>query len=185
MRRALRTLAGLLGACSQAIEGAAIRLAIVLLILLTILINVEVAGRYLFGYSTLIADEYGGYLYTWIVLLGAVHLLRSDKYLTMTLVIDRFPRLQNAFGVFAAVVGLAVSAVCLDSTVELVRQSWNFGTRSIQPSATPIVWPQAILPIGFVILCLAYAEDIVRRLAGLPPRRGDDDPDTYGEGEAV
>ena len=60
------------------------------MIALLTLMNVEVFARYLFGKSTLIADEYGGYFYAWIVLLGAVHLLRSDKYLTVTLA-DRPP----------------------------------------------------------------------------------------------
>lgn len=60
------------------------KLSALLLVALLLLINVEVFGRYLFNYSTLVADEYGGYLYAWIVLLGGVHLLRSDRYLTMT-----------------------------------------------------------------------------------------------------
>ena len=59
------------------------------MIALLALMNVEVFMRYVFSKSTLLADEYGGYFYAWIVLLGAVHLLRSDKYLTVTLLTDR------------------------------------------------------------------------------------------------
>lgn len=185
MSGAFQALASALTAILRQLEGLAIRLAVALLVFLLILMNVEVAGRYLLGFSTLIADEYGGYSYVWIVMLGAVHLLRSDRYLTMTLVIDRFPKLRNAFGILAAVVGLAVSAVSLESTFDLVDNSWRFGTRSINPSSTLIILPQFILPFGFLMLCFAYVEELVRRFAGLPPRRNDDDPDTYGEGEAV
>jgi len=156
----------------------------VLLLLLLALANVEVVARYVFNSSTLVADEYGGYIYTWIVLLGAVHLLRSDRYLTMSAVVDRLSeRARNGLGVLAALVGLVVSAVSLYAAWTLVRTSYTFGTRSIQPSATPLVLPQCALIVGYALLCLAYVEEILRRAAGLPPRRSDDEPDTYGAGE--
>ena len=104
--------------------------------------EIEVFARYLFNRSTLIADEYAGYFYAWIVLLGAVHLLRSDKYLTVTLLTDRLsPRAQNAAAIFAGLIGLAVSLVSLSSTYSIVQQTWMFGTRSMQPSATPLDLP--------------------------------------------
>jgi TRAP-type C4-dicarboxylate transport system permease small subunit len=173
-----------LGAVCRVLEAGAMALSILLLLVLLVIMNVEVVARYLLNSSTLIADEYGGYLYTWIVLLGAVHLLRSDRYLTMTSVIDRLSRrMRNFFGVFGALIGLVVSAIGLYTTWVLVRNSYFFGTRSIQPSATPLVIVQSILPLGFGLLCLAYVEEILRRCAGLRPRRADDDPDTYGIGE--
>ena len=70
-------------------EGLALKLSALLMLALLVLMNVEVFARYLFARSTLLADEYSGYFYAWIVLLGAVHLLRSDKYLTVTLLTDR------------------------------------------------------------------------------------------------
>ena len=59
------------------------------------------------------------------------------------------------------------------ATGMLVGNSARFASRSIQPSATPLVWPQLILPAGYGLLCLAYVEEIARRLRGLPPRRDD------------
>ena len=82
-------------------EGLALKLSALLMLALLALMNVEIAARYLFGKSTLLADEYGGYFYAWIVLLGAVHLLRSDKYLTVTLLTDRLSdRGRNAAAMF-------------------------------------------------------------------------------------
>ena len=168
-----------LAAVLAATEFALGRLAGLLLVALLILINVEVAARYLFGGSTLVADEYGGYLMAWMTMLGAVHLLRADRQLSMTWLVDRLsPRAQNMVGICAAVIGLGISAVLLYSTSLLVAGSARFGTISIQPSKTPLVWPQLILPIGYALLCLAYAEEILRRLLGLAPRRGDE----VGEG---
>lgn len=158
-----------------ATEFALGRLAGFLLVALLILINVEVAARYLFGGSTLVADEYGGYLMAWITMLGAVHLLRADRQLTMTWLVDKMsPRAQNVVGICAAVIGLSVSVVLLHSTYLLVAGSARLGTISIQPSKTPLVWPQLILPLGYGLLSLAYLEEILRRLLGLEPRRGDE-----------
>ena len=119
-------------------------------------------------------DDYGGYIMAWITMLGAVHLLRADRQLSMTWLVDKMsPRLQNVVGICAAVIGLGVSAVLLYSTFILVAGSARFGTISIQPSKTPLVWPQLILPLGYGLLCLAYLEEIFRRILGLAPRRSD------------
>ncbi|MBS7700565.1 MULTISPECIES: TRAP transporter small permease [unclassified Chelatococcus] len=181
----MRKLALALSAALRPIERIAIAIAIVVLLALLVLTNVEVAGRYFLGFSTLIADEYGGYAYSWLVLLGAVHLLRSDSYLSMTLFIDRLPRLRSVMGVVASVLGLITSLILLWSCWQTFHLSWLFGTRSIQPSQTPLYLPQAIMPVGFLMLVFAYLEDILRRLSGLPPRRQDDDKATWGEGDVV
>ncbi|CAH1692961.1 TRAP-type C4-dicarboxylate transport system permease small subunit [Hyphomicrobiales bacterium] len=181
----LQRLALGLGAVLRPLERTAIGIAIVVLLALLALTNIEIAGRYFLGFSTLIADEYGGYAYCWLVLLGAVHLLRSDSYLTITLIIDRLPRLRTAMGVVAGVLGLITSLILLWSCWQTFHLSWLFGTRSIQPSQTPLYLPQVIMPVGFLMLVLAYLEDILRRLSGLPPRRQDDDTATWGEGDVV
>ncbi len=182
---AMQGLALGLGAVLRPLERIAIAVAVLVLLALLVLTNVEVAGRYFLGYSTLIADEYGGYAYTWLVLLGAVHLLRSDSYLTMTLIIDRLPRLRSVMGLVSGGLGLVTSLILLWSCWQTFHLSWLFGTRSIQPSQTLLYLPQAIMPTGFLMLALAYLEDILRRVSGLPPRRQEGDTATWGEGDAV
>jgi TRAP-type C4-dicarboxylate transport system permease small subunit len=180
----IRAVVELFGRMLHVIEGGVMKLSALLLIALLALINVEVVGRYFFNYSTLIADEYGGYLYAWIVLLGGVHLLRSERYLTMTAVVDRLPHFaQNLIGILGALIGLAVCVVSLISTVTLVWTSFRFGTRSGQPSGTIVAYPQVAMPIGYALLSLAYLEELVRRCLGLKPRRADDDAATYGVGD--
>ncbi|MDB5874470.1 MAG: hypothetical protein JWQ07_3912 [Ramlibacter sp.] len=145
-----------------------------LLVALLVLMNVEVVARYCFGTSTLIADEYGGYFMAWMTMLGAIHLLRADRHLSMTSVIDSLsPRGQNIAGLIAALIGLGISVILLYSTALLVMSSARFGTVSIQPSKTPLAWPQLVMPIGYLLLCVAYIEEILRRLLGYSPRRSD------------
>lgn len=160
------------GRAMTRVERALGALAAVLLVGLLALMTVEVVARYFFGRSTLVADEYGGYAMAWMTMLGAVHLLRADQHLTMTWLVDRMsPRARNATGLVAALVGLGISVVFLYATATLVWTSWRFHTRSIQPSATPLAWPQLVLPLGYLMLCVAYTEEILRRLLGHPPRR--------------
>lgn len=180
----MTTLINAVGRVLHLFEGLALKLSAFLMLALLVLMNVEIFARYLFGKSTLIADEYAGYFYAWIVLLGAVHLLRSDKYLTVTLLTDRLsPGAENIAAIFAGIIGLAVSLVSLHSTLSIVQQTWMFSTKSMQPSATPLIYPQAAMLVGYGLLSLAYIEEILRRSFGLPPRRGEDDPETYGIGD--
>jgi TRAP-type C4-dicarboxylate transport system permease small subunit len=173
-----------LGRVLRMCEGLALKVSGVMLLALLVLMNVEIVARYVFSTSTLLADEYGGYFYAWIVLLGSVHLLRSDKYLTVTLLTDRLsPGGRNVAAIFAGLIGLGVSLVSLSSTFSIVHQTWMFSTRSMQPSATPLIYPQAAMLIGYSLLSLAYVEEILRRLLGMAPRRSDDDPETYGIGD--
>src|SRR5262245_27785888 len=121
----IRALIERLGALLRLLEGIALKLSALFLLAMVALINIEVFGRYLFSYSTRIADEYSGYFYAWIVLLGGVHLLRSDRYLMMTSVLDRLSvRAQSTVYCIAALIGLFLSAVCLMSVYALVKLSY-------------------------------------------------------------
>jgi len=180
----IRAIIERLGTLLRFFEGIALKLSALFLVAMVILINTEVFGRYLFQYSTRIADEYSGYFYAWIVLLGGVHLLRSDRYLMMTSVLDRLSRrAQNAVYSLAALVGLTLSSVCLLSVYGLVKLSYLFGTQSTQPSGTLLIFPQLAMPIGYSLLCAAYLEELLRRSVGLAPRRADQDAARYGVGD--
>ncbi|MCK6452309.1 MAG: TRAP transporter small permease [Alphaproteobacteria bacterium] len=142
-----------------------------LLVALTVLINVEVVLRYLFGGSTLIADEYGGYLFVWLTLLGFGHALRTGQFLRVEAGVERFgPRLQAACGALAALVGMAVAAVATWACFNTFALSLRFGTVSIQPSATPLWLPQAVMPFAMGWLCLLYLDALVRSLKALDGR---------------
>ena len=70
--------AGLIAKVSSAIAS-------VLLLGMFALINVEVAMRYLMGASTLVADEYAGYMFAALVFLGMNHAIHAEKLITIDL----------------------------------------------------------------------------------------------------
>jgi TRAP-type C4-dicarboxylate transport system permease small subunit len=166
------------------LESGALYASIGLLACLLVLMNIEVVARYGLGKSTLVADEFGGYIYACIVMLGGVHLLRSERYLTMSALLNKAgPRVQLLARYLRIVIGFFVSAVCLYATLLLTISSYRFGTVSIQPSATPLVLPQVVLPLGFAILCFAYVDELLRQLRGDRARSDEPASTEYGVGE--
>ncbi len=144
------------------LERAAIALAIVILLAMALLMNVEVFSRYLFGRSTQIADEFAGYFFTAVTLLCFVPALRHGRFLRVGALVERVPASVRAvLNFLAAVIGALMSVVLAWTTFQLAAASWNYGTVSLQAVQVPLVIPQAILPFGFALLALAFLEQAV------------------------
>ncbi len=142
-----------------------------LLAVMAVLINLEVVARYLFNTSTLIADEYSGYLFVWSTLLAFGYAFNSGQFLRVDAVAHRLRgRARAASELLAASAGLAVSGICVYATWQLFEASWKFGTRSIQPSATPLWIMQMVLPFSFAWLALLYLGTIARIVSGKTAR---------------
>ena len=145
-----------------------------LVLALIALINVEIVSRYIFNTSTLFADEYGGYALVWICLLGFAYALRTDQFLSVDAFASRLPPAGRSFSVLlGAIVGICVAGLLAYSTYRLTASNLRFGSVSIQPSATPLWIPQAILPLGFGWLCIVYVQIAVRTLLGQPRNDGE------------
>jgi TRAP-type C4-dicarboxylate transport system permease small subunit len=159
-----------LGRLLDRTTGAFADLSGLLLALVVVLVNVEVVLRYVVGSSTLVADEYSGYFFVWMSLLGFGHALETGQFLRVEAVVDRVHgRPRDALELFGALAGIAVAAITTYACWLTFRGSWTFGTRSIQPSATPLWIPQVVMPVAFAWLTLLYvrvAAVRVRRLRG-------------------
>lgn len=143
-----------------------------MLVAMAVLINVEVVARYGFNTSTLIADEYGGYLFVWMTLLGFAHALRTGQFLRVEAVVVRLgPRGRAACDLASAMVGMGVAAIASWSSLQLFMTSWRFGTVSIQPSATPLWIAQIAVPVGLAWLTLCYADLALRAGRALSRRK--------------
>ena len=140
-----------------------------LLAVMAVLINVEIAARYLLNTSTLIADEYSGYLFVWLTLLGFGYALQNGQFLRVESLVARLGRRARcASELLAALVGLTVALVCVYATGTLLLAAWRFGTLSIQPSATPLWIPQVVLPLAFAWLCVLYMHQMLVTLVRGP-----------------
>ena len=135
-----------------------------MLAVVVVLVNVEIVLRYFFGKSTLIADEYSGYLFVGMSLLGFGYALQSGQFLRVEALVDRLrgpPR--EVCELFGALAGMAVALVTTYACSLTFLSSWHFGTRSIQPSATPLWMPQLVMPVAMGWLVVLYLRLIVAK----------------------
>lgn len=134
-----------------------------MLLAILVLINVEVAGRYAFGYSTLISDEYSGYMFTWVLMFGFLYAQRNGHFLRVSMLRLRLPpRGRHALDAFSAALGATLSAIVGFGTWKMVSLSWLFGSTSNFASQTPLVIPQVALPFGMALLFLSFLDEVLR-----------------------
>jgi len=160
MERLLASVDRVLGA----VASLSVRASCVFLVLMFALINVEVLGRYALGYSTLIAEEFVSYFFVWMTFLGFAMTLRNGQFLRVEIALRRLPaRLSNLFQGAAALLGTALCLVLTYCSAHTVWLSYRFGSVSLQISETPLVIPQAIMPLGTTLLALTFLNEAVRR----------------------
>jgi TRAP-type C4-dicarboxylate transport system permease small subunit len=132
---------------------------------IVVLMNVEVAGRSLFGRSTQMADEFAGYGLCAVTMLCLVAAMRRDRFIRVEGLVERLPRMgRMVCDVFGAAIGLGVSLVLCFATAKVAWTSYEFGTRSIEVSQTPLFLPQMAMPFGFGLLALAFVETAIRKV---------------------
>lgn len=138
--------------------------AILVLVLVFCLMNVEIFSRTLKGVSTLIADEYAGYGFALTIMAGLTWTHRSGGLLRVDFGVDRMrPRARRVSLALASLVSALAAAFVAYVGYKTWALSWLFGSASAFASNTPLWVPQTALPLGFGFLALSFAEDLLSR----------------------
>jgi len=147
---------GYLDRFSDLIGNLTTAVAAVLLVGMFVLINIEVGMRYLMGASTLVADEYAGYMFAALVYLGLNRAIGADSLITVELPGSWARLMEGAAmrGVKALLI-LGLHLVLLYAATLTFLMSVRFQSRSISYSKTLLAWPQAIMVVGLTFACLA------------------------------
>ena len=117
----------------------------------------ELTSRTLFSYSIPVSLEYSGYMVAFSFLMGAGWTLSQGKHIRLTLLKDTGGGLSLAAGVLSLVIALLL-------TMGLVAWAWGSferGSVSFFPSATPLWVPQAIFTLGPAILSLSLLKNLL------------------------
>ena len=156
-----------LGQWLDRIGSAMMVAAMLFLAAMAILMNVEIAGRTLLKTSTLIADEYSGYFFSWLFLGALTHVQRSNGLLTVTILTSLMPEGARRFlDVLAALISAVLTAILTWSTAAMVYSNWEFSSKSLSVAQTPLFIPQLAMPIGLGIVTLSFLETAYSRTLG-------------------
>ncbi|MGB6329877.1 MAG: TRAP transporter small permease [Halarcobacter sp.] len=136
-----------------------------LLVSLVCLILTEIFLRYFFDKSTMIADEYSGYLYLASIFLGLAYTFTKDGHIRINIVTSRLNKQANKFiDIFASIITLSVLAFILYRTVLFTYDSYEFEMLSEAVSETPLYLTQIVMPLGTALFILSVIAFIIKRL---------------------
>ena len=137
-------------------------------------ITYSVVMRYVLNAPQVWTDELMGYLMVALVMFGFGETVRRGDHINVDLVTARLgPRGQVLARIWGLVAMIAVAAVLLQRSWDMVAFSRMVGLLSDGYLAMPIWIPQSSLLIGFALMILASVNQLLRLAFGLdaPPHR--------------
>lgn len=140
--------------CGALLAGAA-------LIATTLLYTVEVAARPL-GWSTLMADEYSGYMVLAVLSFGLAYVIRHKALLRVDFVYQRFgPRTRRIVAVVYTLLALGFFALLAWRLGFFAYQTFGRGIFAPTPIGTPLYLPQSLIPLGLALACLELLRQLL------------------------
>ncbi len=140
------------------------------LVLIAVLVSaLNAIVRKAFNYSSNAFLEVQWYMFSAIFLLGAGYTLRHNEHIRIDIIAGRFSkRVQTWIDIFGTVFFLFPVAITF------IWFGWetfavSFHSQEMSPNAGGlIVWPaKMLIPLGFFLLCLQGASELVKRVAFL------------------
>lgn len=126
-----------------------------LLVSLVILILIEIFIRYFFDMSTMIADEYSGYLYLASIFLGLAYTFKEDAHIRINIITSKMSKKTNRFiDVFAGLITIVVLSFAFYRTILFTYDSYEMEMVSESVSETPLYLTQLVMPLGIAIFIL-------------------------------
>ncbi|WP_419764485.1 MAG: TRAP transporter small permease subunit [Arcobacter sp.] len=134
-----------------------------LLVSLVILILTEVFIRYFFDMSTMIADEYSGYMYLASIFLGFAYTFNEAGHIRINILTSRMGKKSNKIiDVFAGTITIVILLFILHRTVLFTYDSYVMEMVSESVSATPLYLTQLVMPLGVILFILAVLSFVLK-----------------------
>lgn len=134
-------------------------------IVLVVLIMTEIIGRSFFDYSTLLADEYSGYLYLATVFFGLGFTLNQEGHIRINLLTSRFSQnTQRYMDVFAGFMATGVMVFALYYSWLFMIDSKEMGMLSENVSETPLYLTQIPIVVGLFVFFVAFVIFTLKRI---------------------
>lgn len=141
-------------------------LAALLLVSLTLLILTEIFIRYFFDLSTMIVDEYSGYLYLAFIFLGLAYTFNENAHIRINIVTSKMSEKSNRFvDVFAGIITILILLFTLYRTILFTYDSYSMEMVSEAVSATPLYLTQLVMPLGITLFLLTILVFVLKGLS--------------------
>ena len=136
-----------------------------LLVTLVCMILTEIFLRYFFDKSTMIADEYSGYLYLASIFLGLGYTFSENGHIRINILTSKLRKNTNRLiDIIASLISLCVLAFILYRTTLFAYDSYELEMLSEAVSETPLYLTQIVMPLGTILFILAVIAFIIKRL---------------------
>ena len=137
----------------------------ILLVSLVLLILTEIFIRYFFNTSTLIADEYSGYLFLASVFLGLSYTFKENAHIRINILTSRMSEKSNKFiDIFAGSITIVVLLFALYRTILFTFDSYEMEMLSESVSQTPLYLTQLVMPLGLSLFILSVLIFVIKGL---------------------
>jgi TRAP-type C4-dicarboxylate transport system permease small subunit len=132
------------------------------LLVLSVALNfANVVGRYCFGASIYWAEEVMLFLMVGCVFLGNGVVAWSGRQIRMDVFVGMMPpKARMAADLFSELLFIAAALMIVWFAWPVIRDLWAFDQRS-QSADVPLVIPQALIPIGFLLMVLLVVARLV------------------------
>jgi TRAP-type C4-dicarboxylate transport system permease small subunit len=151
------------------------------LIAIFVLMMLLSAGRPL-GLNVPAGDELVSWCMAATAFLGLAHTFKSGEMIRVGLLIDGLEgRTRHVLEIVALVIGLGFVGFFAWHAAWMTYDSWRFNDMAQGVLAIPLWIPQLGYSGGLVILTIAFADELVHVLRGLPPRYERPKPETAEE----
>lgn len=141
-------------------------LAAALLVAMTAVTFAQVVARYVFNSGAVWALELTVFLFAWLVLIGASHLVKTNGHLGISAIVTLFPTArQRQFGLAACAACLVYAGLLLWGAIDYVTRLHSIGIHA-HDLGVPKWIPLLALPLGLGLLLLRFAQAALAILRG-------------------
>lgn len=131
------------------------------------LILAEIVTRNFLGTSLHFSWDLAGYLMGACFLLGCASAMKSGSHVRVTALIEQSsPALGRGLEIASVLVGLAICVALSWALIDMAVLSGQRGSTAATTFRMPLVYPQAILAIGAVLMTLQCLAQLLRLLRG-------------------
>ena len=125
----------------------------------------EIIGRHFFDTSTMIADEYSGYLYLASIFLGLAYTFEKNAHIRINIITSKLSKKSNKYiDIFTSIITNIVLIFILYRTILFSYDSYDMEMLSENVSETPLYLTQLVMPIGIILFILIVLVFTIKRI---------------------